>query len=71
MNAIESLKLQGAAISLEAELNIRIRKLADASKERNWVLCHSLGYWVQELSEELRKLDDANAKKPVLNTSRE
>jgi hypothetical protein len=71
MNAIETYKLQGAAVSLENQLNLRIHKLADASKERNWVLCYSLGHWVQELSEELRKLDDANVKKPVPNTSGE
>jgi hypothetical protein len=71
---IEKIKTHGAVLGLEAELSTRITTLRGAVTQRNWTLIHSCAAFIQELAEELRKLDPtpstpANAPQPISKPS--
>ncbi len=65
---INKIKTHGAILGLEAELNARIVTMKNLVIERKWAHVYSCAYFIQELAEELRKLEpDDNAKEPISN----
>jgi hypothetical protein len=65
---IKDIKNHGAVLGLEAELNTRLDMARSCYKNREWTSVYSHAVFIQELAEELRKLEPTtNAKEPISN----
>lgn len=64
-NLIDRVKLYGALLGLESEMNTRLNTLNNAFKDKNYALVRSSAYFLVELAEEYTKLEPKEVKRPT------